>query len=377
MNIVFLGRMNECGVKLCNYLSLTEYVVALSSDKPVFETDFDIYSDINQLGSIIVDKSIDKIIYFEDTEDDLREISKLLFELPKYFAGELFYIREKSPFRKRKDTAPIGSLICEKLVNEFKKSATLIEVSNLYGDYTVPVLLQDSIQKAIKNNDFSLPGSPEESCDFLHIDDFCTAIKSILINEANSKVVQVQSGYPIKTNVFASIIKNEYKHATVTYGTTQNECGYIPYHSADWEPSHSFADDAPLLIKHICENDLSSKKDKKSKIIRLICQVALFAVAFLFVEIYIHFLSSSSNIQYVDLRLLLIVVSTIIYGKWFGMTAAALCSVSSVIQGLMSGIKWYVLFYNIDNWIPLTVYFVAAVGIGLYLEKIKRKEIDI
>ena len=51
------------------------------------------------------------------------------------------------------------------------------------------------------------------------------------------------------------------------------------------------------------------------------------------------------------------------------MLAALFCGTASIIQSLAGGYRWYVLFYNVDNWIPIAVYFIAAILLGIYREK--------
>ena len=107
---------------------------------------------------------------------------------------------------------------------------------------------------------------------------------------------------------------------------------------------------------------------KRKKGISTAFTIGVFAVLFALVEMYTQFVTVSSDLQFVDLRLLFVVASSLFFGKRYGIAAAAMCSVSSVAQSLIAGYRWYVLFYHVDNWIPIAVYFVIAVLLGIYQE---------
>jgi hypothetical protein len=50
-----------------------------------------------------------------------------------------------------------------------------------------------------------------------------------------------------------------------------------------------------------------------------------------------------------------------------------LCSGASVLHSLQMGYRWHVLFFNVNNWIPVAIYIFFAVVIGILAEKLEDK----
>ena len=370
MNTVFIGRMDECGTKLCNHLSLTSKVIAMSDDKPQFESNCDFVYDTRNLNRVVQENEVDVIIFFENDRCDYSYINKLLSGLSGSFTGKLLYVHEKTPFRKKKEPTAIGKMICDEINRDFDIKTFFIEVSCLYGEHTFPSFLMESVAEINQKNSLTLSGSENEFCDFIHVDDFCVAINSILQKEPDSSVLQLQSGYPFPLRDLVELIKKEYKQASVLYSDSSEEYSYVPYCSEDLTQSHSFLKDVRQLINQI---DIDNGNTSKKKVVlRFLGSAFLFAIAFFLIEVYTQFIAVSSELQFVDLRLLFVIVTALVFGKKMGVSAAVLCSIASISQGLLKEIKWYVLFYNIDNWIPLVIYFVAAIWIGTYMEKYRK-----
>ena len=81
----------------------------------------------------------------------------------------------------------------------------------------------------------------------------------------------------------------------------------------------------------------------------------------------------ASDLQFVDMRLILISVSAIILGKKYAVSAALLCSVTSILQSISNGFRWDVLFFHVNNWIPIATYIVFAIIVGSYADRLRKK----
>ena len=79
----------------------------------------------------------------------------------------------------------------------------------------------------------------------------------------------------------------------------------------------------------------------------------------------------ASELQFVDVRVIFIAISALIFGKKYSISAALLCSIASVLQALTNGYRWYVLFFHVNNWIPIVIYIVFAIVIGTYSDRIR------
>ena len=78
--------------------------------------------------------------------------------------------------------------------------------------------------------------------------------------------------------------------------------------------------------------------------------------------------------RFVDVRLFFIVIMGTVHGIWIGVLAAVLSCIALLIQYLQSGMDWTILFYNVENWIPFTIYLMAGSVTG-YVKNKKTEEI--
>ena len=225
------------------------------------------------------------------------------------------------------------------------------------------------------HNTLTPHGAREEYCDCLHIDDFCAALEPIAAREDGGfETVALQSGYPFPLHrlterfaqEFGQITVNAFEEEAVEYETE-------PYRSADWSPSHSFLAELDAQLALAGELDTRLSRKKRGKAMGTALTLFAFAAVFILVEAYVRFITVSSDLQFVDMRLLFVVLASLVLGKKYGLCAAALCGAASVIQSLLNGYQWYVLFYHVDNWIPIAVYFATAIGIGMYREVLLNK----
>ena len=84
------------------------------------------------------------------------------------------------------------------------------------------------------------------------------------------------------------------------------------------------------------------------------------AVFFVIVEALNLYLGSSVYFQFVDLRLLFVVIMGTVHGMKLGLLATVCASAALTAGYLRGGMDATALFYNINNWIPYVAYFMAG-----------------
>ena len=102
-------------------------------------------------------------------------------------------------------------------------------------------------------------------------------------------------------------------------------------------------------------------------------KLAVFLLTFFAVEFYTNFMAVASDLQHVDLRIAFIAIAAVAFGRKYSVAAALLCSGASVLQSLQMGYRWHVLFFNVNNWIPIAVYIFFAVIISILAKKSEDK----
>lgn len=371
MKILYIGEAGETGAKLVNTLSRTDVVIAAFPEKPIYEVDCKTMILDNDIKSAICDNKIDTVICLEDHSATVKDTERILSCIADNRC-RLFYIREQSFFRRRENKADTACRLCEGLSREYGIDTVLISASCLYSQSSCPQDVEEMIYQIERRRELTPGGSADEICDSLHIDDFCAAINIIIHCESKDPFerIELQSAYPFTLSSFIESIKKRYGEISVQpYAEKRKEREYTPYQSDSWMPEHSFTDDLPTLLEQKEEKRRELQKSKRKKGLNIALKIGAFAVIFVLIEMITQFISVASDLQFVDLRLLFVVVASLFFGKRYGVAAATLCSIASIMQSLLAGNRWYVLFYHVDNWIPLAVYFIIAILLGIYQDK--------
>lgn len=102
-------------------------------------------------------------------------------------------------------------------------------------------------------------------------------------------------------------------------------------------------------------------------------KIAVFLLVCIVVELYVNFVSAASDLQFVDMRLILIALSAVILNQRYAVAGALLCSCASIAQSLANGYRWHVLFFHVNNWIPIAIYILFAMIIGSYADRIRNQ----
>lgn len=371
MKILYIGEAEETGAKLVNTLSRTDAVIAAFPQKPIYEVDCIKTILDNDIESAICDNDIDTVVILEDRSATVKDTERILSCAADHHC-RIFYIREQSFFRRRDNKADVACRLCEGLSQECGVDTILVSVSCLYSQERSPRFVEEAIYQIERRRELTPGGFADEICDSLHIDDFCTAMDSIIHRESKEPFerIELQSAYPFTLSSFVEDIKKRYGELSVQPYTEKNEeREYTPYQSDAWMPEHSFTDDMPVLLDHMEEKRRDLQKSKRKKGFNIALKIGAFAIIFVLIEMITQFISVASDLQFVDLRLLFVAAASLFFGKHYGIAAATMCGIASIIQSLLAGNRWYVLFYHVDNWIPLAVYFIVAIVLGIYQDK--------
>jgi hypothetical protein len=188
-------------------------------------------------------------------------------------------------------------------------------------------------------------------------------------------VVSVRSGYAFDVNSLLDKLKEYYPQLTIRQADTYVEqtLAENAVHFSDWTPQHVFLDEIDEIISCVEANIRKAHKRKQQKALSVAGKLAVFLLAFLAVELYTSFMAVASDLQHVDLRIAFIAIAAVAFGRKYSVAAALLCSGASMLQSLQMGYRWHVLFFNVNNWIPIAVYIFFAVIISILAKKSEDK----
>ncbi len=205
----------------------------------------------------------------------------------------------------------------------------------------------------------------------MHVDDLAKAIERYAGEGRFEPEMNLTSGQHSTFKALGDALHGVVRQANIDYTVDFTPAGQATEDSAikGWMPERSFFSELPCVVRSIESEGAQilriSRSRVKSTLFRLLSFLALFA----FVCLYTGFIKTSSELQFVDVRLLFIISACLFLGKRYGLAAAVLCSVASVAQSIFYGTQWYVIFFHVDNWIPVSIYLASSVLFGMYQER--------
>lgn len=374
MKITYIGNDSECSTKVCNYLSDLHKVTLITDKTPIYETDCEVIvkNDL-WVSDLFKSHAIDTIIY-NCANQNYDLLNKWLSNSNRHVQN--FIIVTENEFSSDESTVAIEGLLKEVYSSKGKINIYLLNISPLYGSVTVPHCIEETVQTIIRNNVIKKPEDFGNMCDALHIDDFCLFIGNFIeqIETIPVSTINVRSGYSFSPKSLFEKFAKHYPQAIESFDDlTSDVSSDESFHLAKWAPKHSFLEEIDDVIEYV-EICLKRKNiKKKRKAFSTFGKLAMFAGAFVLMEIYTNYMAVASDLQFVDLRVAFIAMVAVIFNKKYSVAAAILCGAANVLQSLSVGYQWHVIFFNVNNWIPIALYVLFGTIIGIISDKLKSK----
>ena len=367
MRILMVTMNDSKGLTLAETLSKSHNITVLHPGEIDFECPFNEHEIIEELNTFVFD-GFDAVIYIASESLPCRILTSVLRGVKNDLKTKCICIAEMTFDSSCSSECIPERLICKGISDQMQGRLSFWTVSPLYGEDFLPETLMQSISGRIKNNRIIIPGAEDDFFDLLHVADLAEALdKYIRLQECEPEIV-LTSGQSSPLKELVKVLKNHAPQVNIEYtgAAVQKTEAMLESSFTGWTPKHSFSAELPDVIQLIEREGaeiLTAERGYRSKILtRILSFLGVFAL----VCLYTSFIRTSSELQFVDVRLLFVISACIFWGSKYGLSAAILCSAASVIQSIASGTQWYVIFFHIDNWIPITVYLACAVLFGMY-----------
>lgn len=246
--------------------------------------------------------------------------------------------------------------------------------------------LGNIFSQAYHNEKVLLPYREGDRLDIVSMSDLGDLLRRVVEEEEDeSGSWMVSSGYHHTFGDLAAVLKLVNQNIRIIYENLADVINWEAYPYSlrkryGWIPKEDVMEQLLPLYTQYCH----SSGNRKGGIARWfqsflegrkgILKYLEVAVVFVFSEILHHLAGNNIYFQFVDVRLLFVVVMGTVYGIWIGVLAGVLACIALLLQYLQSGMAWTVLFYNVENWIPFTVYLMAGSATG-YVKNKKTEEI--
>lgn len=308
------------------------------------------------------------VIYFVSDNFPCKYLTFLLQALEKVPRTNGIIIEEHSLNLSAPEKKKTEWFICEGFRTVLKDRISYWHTVPIYGNDFLPGELTGLLREQERKNRFLLPGGQSDEFEAIHVADLASAIEKYTEKGITAGELFLSPHQQSTIDELGKALHEIYPLAEIGYSGTvcpkqmvlQAEC------LEGWAPGHRFFDELPAVIRKIEEERTESFSEGTKSRVRSLFRLVIFVVLFFAVCVYTSFVRVSSELQFVDFRLLFIIASCLFFGRRYGLAGAVLCSAESILQSILGGTKWHVIFFHIDNWIPVAIYLASAVLFGMY-----------
>lgn len=279
------------------------------------------------------------------------------------------------------DTLLVGEKYCRNYHKDYALPITILRLPNLYGPEEKTGMLYNLVNEGKLKDEVVIQGEPEDLCSLLHLDDVIDFIKRAIdeIYFPEALVINLSSSRPIKFSTLADLLKRHFSVVIFTDdGARKIYTKHVQILAArklyDWFDSHDITVEIGEYIQSIYVvkvNDLTYLQKLRrwvSNHLTKLKWVELIGGALLVV--YLSQLTGTLiQFQYVDFRLVYVVILGSLYGLQFGLIAAGLMSLYVLYTWLNLGVDWKLLVYNVGNWFPFVLYLAVGLITGYNHDK--------
>lgn len=278
-----------------------------------------------------------------------------------------------------------GERLCQSVCESAQMDCLVVRCGIVYGmgKYPEAGFVARTIKQLYENGQIHTDFSSFSSFDFVYGSDFADAVERLLAID-ESGVHTIATGYPMTLTELHDAIAEQVKQNAggIRYGSREHverpEEGRALKRLTGWLPFYLPAKALPNVISHYIqilseqENIPKKKKKREHKFFKnLMENIALFAI---FTAISAGG-SGWSDIRFVDVKLLYIVIVALTFGIRQGAIAILLATGAYLTKLALAEVDLSFIAYSIETWIPFIIYAVAGALVG-YLSDKKRDELE-
>lgn len=322
--------------------------------------------------------------------DELEKLESTIHDCKKYQIKNFIYITTNDLVESetREDISNSSRYIlmhaCEKLCDVFSQNHvmkfTILRIPYLYNMNCAGNQLYTWLEDAITKQKIVMRTSDYQETDFLCDEDLGELLSRILDEPEHEwyQVMNLSGNNPVLFRELEKQFKDLQPNLEVTY-TNDTQC--IPEYKKDvlarteygWYPKHVLQDDIKVLYEALAGNRKKKKTSYERRIrykkvkekLRILLEIA---VVFALAEGLNYWTGDNVMINFLDFRLIFVVLMGTMNGLNAGVVAALLASIGYVVD--KSGTtQWQILFYNVENWLPFACYFLLGTISGYTRDK--------
>lgn len=274
-----------------------------------------------------------------------------------------------------------GEQYCLLYHNEYELHTTIVRVPYIYGPNDFSGLLYTIVQECASGGKVSLPASHETLCSFLHVEDLVDLLKRAIDEEhgGDSQIINLSSSAPVTYSKLAELLNIYFPKVKFNFNSerqmfTRPAEAVIAKRLYDWLDLYDLNTELSDYIDTVTQEPVDRTSFFRLGIERISgYQDSLKWVELILGAGLVHYFSELTTVliqfKYVDFRLLFVVIMGSLYGIQFGLFASLLVSVSILYSWYQLDLNWALLIYNVGNWFPFALYFLAGLVTGFNRDK--------
>jgi len=276
--------------------------------------------------------------------------------------------------------------ICKYFTETYPLEVDIIRLPNVYGPMEHNSFLNQLIAKAKAENSIELHVPEMAPCHFLHVEDFLDFI-SLKLDEEPTSGLQIfnLSAEDINYSFLQQLVGYVVPGAEITFTEAEAYTSFADSIQTEqaqnkyaWKPRHQLIQEIQLLA---ADNVGPVEQRRSGNIFQSFKSVVRpFLVWFEVIlgAFLMHLLTIWTDtlieFKYIDYRLFYVVLIGSTHGLFFGILSALLACLSILVKWYEIGLDWALIAYNVENWIPFALLFLAGSVTGYQHDK-KENEI--
>lgn len=332
-------------------------------------TDYDEFQDLESCLRFCSDHDVNKVVYISSTAvyAGSTAVTEASASVPMDAQGVMFSACEN---------------LCEFYRVRKAMSVVILHIPFLFGESEKTSIIGNALDQAVNSASIRFKGTEDQVCDFLSQKDFGELLSRTLDDwPTEHNVINVPGGSALSFGQLGELFRLHFPTVRLSYSSTflpvaQPVKSDIARREYDWIPILTLQDEFATLIEIFRREPEKEKTTFWVKMRnlfdehRFIVRVVELLLGFALMEILNFLTGTTVQFQYIDFRLLYVVLFGTLYGIKIGFAASLLACLSLIIAYTGEKYGLQIIIFNIDNWLPFIAYIVMGTMTGYVKDRL-------
>lgn len=286
-----------------------------------------------------------------------------------------------------------GEMLCEAYQKAYGLPALIVRMGCVYGEFGVDQMGYTGwvMQKMRKGGPLKCEYSEEDCLDAIYGGDVAEAVFRLL-KLGKQGCYRLMTGHPVTMKEYYDCIAEAAGVSVPVTWLGQKSTASGDYFRSDnqvkmetgWIPFFLLPEKGKMLLKRAFEKENPQERaGTKNGFLRRIKQLGKnqflkstleTIVLFLLANIMLAYDTDVTDLKYVDIRLLFVVLVACFHGVKYGVLAVILACASYLYSLSRAQVDISYVLYSADTWIPFVVYIAAGAVVGYIVDRRKDNE---